>query len=245
MTHPAISLFRLLLESKKICLFVAFLVIPLLTSCESTAKHDSTSTKMDAWVAENKLSEASEAEVAVAKSSEAPWEGDKAVLGRGFSLRLHRGEIIGSRQLSTTSHYSLVDSNGRSLAKLPSRLARRGIDPDYSETKVWVSQDYELLLVYESRQDATGDREFHGVIYKSLDGRWEARGVVLPRWNDTSEAAREAKRDGVPGNPVFHEGPFSVGVINGAIILLPVKGKFFSVKPDDLESFHPFPFDIG
>ena len=245
MSNPTISWFHTLLWSSKACSFFVCFVFPLLSSCESTWKHDSTSTKIDSWVAENRLSEASEAEIVDARSSEAPWDGDKAVLGRGLSLRLHRGEIIGSRQLSTTSHYSLVDSNGRSLAKLPSRLARQGIDPDYSETKVWVSQDHELLLVYESRQDATGDREFHGVIYKSLDGIWEARGVVLPRWNDTSEAVRQAKRDGVPGNPVFHEGPFSVGVINGAIILLPVNGKFFSVKPDDLKSFHPFPFDIG
>jgi hypothetical protein len=245
MTHPAISLFRSLLESNKTCSLFVCLVLPLLTSCESTAKHDPTSTKIDAWVTENKLSEASEAEVAVAKSSEAPWEGDKAVLGRGFSLRLHRGEIIGSRQLSTTSHYSLVDSNGRSLAKLPSRLARRGIDPDYSETKVWVSQDHELLLVYESRQDATGDREFHGIIYKNQDGEWQAHGVGVPHLVDRSEELRKAKQDRVPINPIFHYGPFTLGVINGAIVLLPANGRLFKVRPDDLKASHPFPFTIG
>ncbi|HBJ83412.1 MAG TPA: hypothetical protein DDZ88_05960 [Verrucomicrobiales bacterium] len=228
-----------------LCKAVFAVGIVLFTGCATKPTQSSNETSLPSWVQQNRLSEATETEVETAKSSEVTWINGRADLGSGLSLKLHRGEILGTGQLSTTSHYSLNDSKGRSLVKLPSRLSNQDTNPEQNETKIWASQDQELFLVYESRRDATGDREFHGVIYKSLDGRWEARGVVLPRWNDTSEAVRQAKRDGVPGNPVFHEGPFSVGVINGAIILLPVNGKFFSVKPDDLKSFHPFPFDIG
>lgn len=170
---------------------------------------------------------------------------DHADLGSGMSLKLHRGDILGTGQLSTTSHYSLKDSNGRTLVKLPSRLSRQDENPEYSETKVWASQDHQLFLVYESRSDATGDREFHAVIYKTSQGFWAANGVEVPRWVDNSEAVRKAKEDGVPINPVFHEGPFAVGVINGAVVLLPVNGTYFSVNPDHLKSSHPFPFSIG
>jgi len=217
----------------------------LLLGCATSKSRKVSGGDLDSWIQQNRLSEVSEADVMTAKSSEVPWMKDHADLGSGMSLKLHRGEILGTGDLSTTSHYSLNNSNGRSLAKLPSRLSNQDSSPEDCETKVWASQDHELFLVYESRRDSTGDREFHAVIYKTSQGFWAANGVELPRWVDNSEAVRKAKQDGVLGNPVFHDGPFAVGVINGAVVLLPVNGTYLSVNPDHLKSSHPFPFSIG
>lgn len=224
---------------------VFVLVISLFNGCATNQSQKSKAPNLSSWIQQNRLSEATETEVETAKSSEVPWINGRADLGSGLSLKLHRGEILGTGQLSTTSHYSLNDSKGRSLVKLPSRLSNQDTNPEYNETKVWASQDHKLFLVYESRSDATGDREFHGIIYKNQDEMWEARGVLLPNWNDRSEELRMAKENHVPLNPIFHDGTFSNGVTNDAVILLPVKGRFFKVKPDDLKTFHPFPFDIG
>lgn len=221
------------------------LVVPYLFGCATSKTRKTTGPDLESWAHQNRLSEVTESDVMTAKASEVPWRNNHADLGSGLSLKLHRGEILGTGQLSTTSHYSLNDSKGRSLAKMPSRLSHQDMNPENSETKVWASQDHELFLVYESRSDPTGDREFHGVIYKTLNGDWAARGVVVPCWDDGYQAVRTAQQKGIPWDPVFHVGPFSVGVINGAIVLLPVNGTFFSVKPDDLKSSHPFPFSIG
>jgi hypothetical protein len=228
-----------------LCKAVFAVCIVLFTGCATKPTRSSNETSLPSWVQQNRLSEATETEVETAKSSEVTWINGRADLGSGLSLKLLRGEILGTGQLSTISHYSLNDSKGRSLVKLPSRLSNQDTNPENNETKVWASQDHKLFLVYESRSDATGDREFHGIIYKNQDERWEARGVALPHWDDRSEELRMAKEKHVPLNPIFHDGPFSNGVTNDAVILLPVKGRFFKVKPDDLKTSHPFPFDIG
>lgn len=179
--------------------------------------------------------------LAAAKSSEVAFDKGHADLGGGLRLVLVWGELVGSRSFSTTSYYNLVDSHGRSLAKLPSRFYKSDAnDWAEAETKVWASPSRDIVLVYESLPTGSGDMEFHGLIHKLEHGEWLAHGVDVPHWQEPVVVPK-----GVAVSPTFHDGPFVTGVANGVIVLLPVKNVYYNVQPDELKISHPFPFSPG
>ncbi len=214
----------------------------LLAGCSNPDGEAAPANSPKQWIEHNHLEHsASSADVAVAKSSEVPFKNGQAELGGGLHLVLLLGDLIGSRSFSTTSYYNLVDARGRSLAKLPSRF-HKSADNEGSkeETKVWISPSRCIVLVYESVSTGSGDMEFHGLIHRLEHGEWLAHGVDVPHWKEP-----EVVPEGVLVSPTFHDGPFVTGVIDGAIILLPVKNVYYSVEPEKLRITHPFPFSPG
>lgn len=192
------------------------------------------------WREERQITVASDDEVAAVKHCGKEFANHKASSPDGkLKVVFHRGKRIGDiYHYSTTSTYTLVDANGKSLAEAPSCVTGYHGDngnDSAADQAAWFAPDGKHVVVYEYTNEGLGPPPSTIVLHEDEDnlGAWKFKFLELPLFTGgIHDEGAHSKCLGILGDELLFDANTQ-------------DGKVSKKKIREFKETYPFPFTVG